>query len=76
MWVLATGYQCALRQGPRSPLTIGLQQWNLRATGINATPIYNLVIAGSLLAIVPIVAIFLSLQRYWQSGLAAGSVKA
>ena len=58
------------------PLTIGLQQWNLRATGINATPIYNLVITGSLLAIVPIVAVFLSLQRYWQSGLAAGSVKA
>lgn len=58
------------------PLTIGLQQWNLRATGVNATPIYNLVIAGSLLAIVPIVAVFLSLQRYWQSGLAAGSVKA
>lgn len=58
------------------PLTIGLQQWNLRATGVNATPIYNLVIAGSLLAIVPVVAIFLSLQRYWQSGLAAGSVKA
>ncbi|MBU4214742.1 MAG: carbohydrate ABC transporter permease [Actinobacteria bacterium] len=58
------------------PLTIGLQQWNLKATGISASPIYNLVITGSLLAIVPIVAIFLSLQRYWQSGLAAGSVKA
>ncbi|MCG2798917.1 MAG: carbohydrate ABC transporter permease [Cellulomonas sp.] len=58
------------------PLTIGLQQWNLKATGVSASPIYNLVITGSLLAIVPIVAIFLSLQRYWQSGLAAGSVKA
>jgi multiple sugar transport system permease protein len=58
------------------PLTIGLQQWNLRATGVSASPIYNLVITGSVLAIVPIVAIFLFLQRYWQSGLAAGSVKA
>lgn len=58
------------------PLTIGLQQWNLKATGVSASPIYNLVITGSLLAIVPIVAVFLSLQRYWQSGLAAGSVKA
>lgn len=58
------------------PLTIGLQQWNLQATGIPATPVYNLVITGSVLAIVPIVAIFLFLQRYWQSGLAAGSVKA
>lgn len=58
------------------PLTIGLQQWNLKATGVSASPIYNLVITGSLLAIVPIIAVFLSLQRYWQSGLAAGSVKA
>lgn len=29
VWVLATGYQCALRQGPRSPLTIGLHAFNL-----------------------------------------------
>ncbi|MCB2177771.1 MAG: carbohydrate ABC transporter permease [Actinomycetales bacterium] len=58
------------------PLTIGLQHWNLQATGVSSDPIYNLVITGSLLAIVPIVALFLALQRYWQSGLAAGSVKA
>ncbi len=32
-------------------------------------------ITGSLLAIVPIVIAFLVLQRYWQSGLTAGSVK-
>ena len=32
-------------------------------------------ITGSLLAIVPLVVAFLLLQRYWQSGLAAGSVK-
>ena len=38
-------------------------------------PIYNLVITGSLLTILPIVVPFLLLQRYWQSGLAAGSVK-
>ncbi|MFJ5835160.1 carbohydrate ABC transporter permease, partial [Streptomyces sp. NPDC093089] len=30
---------------------------------------------GSLLTIIPIVAVFLLLQRFWQSGLAAGSVK-
>jgi multiple sugar transport system permease protein len=33
------------------------------------------VITGSLITIVPIVAIFLFLQRFWQSGLSAGSVK-
>nr|WP_246604231.1 carbohydrate ABC transporter permease [Microbacterium marinilacus] len=57
------------------PLTIGLQQWNAQAVGVGATPIYNLVITGSLLALVPIMIVFLLLQRYWQGGLSAGSVK-
>ncbi len=57
------------------PLTVGLNQWNAQATGVGAQPIYNLVITGSLLTIIPIVVAFLFLQRYWQSGLSAGSVK-
>ena len=57
------------------PLTVGLSQWSAQATGVAAQPIYNLVITGSLLTIVPIVIAFLFLQRFWQSGLAAGSVK-
>ncbi len=57
------------------PLTLGLNQWNLQAIGVGSTPIFNLVITGSLLTIVPIIAIFLVLQRYWQSGLGAGGVK-
>jgi multiple sugar transport system permease protein len=57
------------------PLTVGLNQWNAQATGAAADPIYNLVLTGSLLAIIPIVIAFLVLQRFWQSGLTAGSVK-
>jgi multiple sugar transport system permease protein len=57
------------------PLTVGLNQWSAQATGVSAQPIYNLVITGSLLTIVPIVVAFLGLQRFWQSGLSAGSVK-
>ena len=57
------------------PLTVGLNQWNAQATGVGAQPIYNLVITGALLSIIPIVAAFLVLQRFWQSGLSAGSVK-
>jgi multiple sugar transport system permease protein len=57
------------------PLTLGLNQWNLQAIGVGSTPIFNLVITGSLLTIVPIIAVFLVLQRYWQSGLGAGGVK-
>ena len=58
------------------PLPIGLQLWNSQGAGIGADPIFNLVITGALLTIIPIVAAFLLMQRYWQSGLAAGSVKA
>ena len=57
------------------PLTVGLNQWNAQAVGVGAQPIYNLVITGALLSIIPIVAAFLVLQRFWQSGLSAGSVK-
>jgi len=57
------------------PLTVGLSQWSSQATGVSAQPIYNLVITGALITIIPIVVVFLILQRYWQSGLSAGSVK-
>ena len=57
------------------PLTVGLNQWSAQAIGAGSQPIYNLVIMGSLLTIVPIVIAFLLLQRFWQSGLTAGSVK-
>ena len=57
------------------PLTVGLNQWFAQAQGVSAQPIYNLVIMGSLLTIVPIIIAFLLLQRFWQSGLSAGSVK-
>lgn len=57
------------------PLTIGLNSWNQQALTAGGQPVFNLVVTGSLLTIVPLVAAFLLLQRYWQSGLAAGSVK-
>ncbi|MET7780458.1 carbohydrate ABC transporter permease [Streptomyces sp. NPDC005388] len=57
------------------PLTLGLDSWNSQAQTIGGDVIFNLVITGSLLTIVPLIAAFLLLQKYWQSGLAAGSVK-
>jgi len=58
------------------PLTVGLNQWNAQSTTVGGEPIYNLVITGSFLTIIPIVVAFLFLQKYWQSGLTAGGVKA
>lgn len=57
------------------PLTVGLNSWSAQALTAGGDVIFNLVITGSLLTIVPLVAAFLLLQRYWQSGLSAGSVK-
>lgn len=57
------------------PLTVGLNEWNAQSSTVGGQAIYNLVITGSLLTIVPIVIAFLFMQRYWQSGLTAGSVK-
>ena len=64
-----------LRDSDWYPLTIGLNSWNAQAATAGGEAIFNLVITGSLLTILPLIAAFLLLQRYWQSGLAAGSVK-
>lgn len=59
------------------PLTTGLNDIKLQtysAAG-GSQPLQNVILTGSLLTIIPLVIAFLFLQRYWQSGLAAGSVK-
>jgi len=58
------------------PVTVGLAQWNAQASGGGgAQAVFSLVITGSLVSVVPLAVAFLFLQRYWQSGLSAGSVK-
>ena len=60
------------------PITVGLASLGRPdrggGSGANSDTLV-LVVTGSLLSIVPLVVAFLLLQRYWQSGLAAGSVK-
>lgn len=58
------------------PLTVGLAQWNSSASaGGGASVIFSIVVAGALVAVVPVAIAFLLLQRYWQGGLTAGGVK-
>jgi multiple sugar transport system permease protein len=58
------------------PLTVGLAQWNsLASAGGGSQVVYSIVITGALVAIVPVAAAFLLLQRYWQGGLTVGGVK-
>ncbi len=59
------------------PLPVGLAQWQATAAGgSGAQALFSTVITGSLISIIPLVVAFLFLQRYWQSGLSAGGVKA
>ena len=60
------------------PVTVGLASWAAQAQNGGAgasSDMLPLVVTGSLISVVPLVIAFLLLQRYWQSGLATGSVK-
>lgn len=58
------------------PLTVGLNVW-MKMGGDATYHVVpnNMILTGSLIAIVPLIIAFLFLQRYWQSGLSAGAVK-
>ena len=56
------------------PLTVGLN--GLLNQGANQPAMYISVVTGALLSIVPLVVLFLALQRYWRVDLGAGAVKA
>ncbi|MEU8630440.1 carbohydrate ABC transporter permease [Streptomyces sp. NPDC048669] len=55
------------------PLSLGLYSWNTNTHG--EPSFYPLVVTGSLLAVIPLIVAFVSLQRHWKAGLTAGSVK-
>lgn len=57
----------------RFPLTVGL--YTLLAAGANQPSLYNLILTGTLLSIIPLIALFLTMQRYWRTDLAGGAVK-
>ena len=62
-----------LTSDDRFPVTVGL--YTMLNQG-NTTPVlYTLVITGALLAILPLVVLFLTLQRYWRVDLLSGAVK-
>lgn len=56
------------------PITVGLS--GLLNQGASAPALYTLVITGALLSVIPLILLFLLLQRFWRVDLAAGAVKA
>ena len=55
------------------PITLGLYEWNGQTARIPL--LQESVITGALVSIVPVIIVFVLLQRFWRTGLAAGSVK-
>jgi multiple sugar transport system permease protein len=55
------------------PLTVGL--YTLLNRGATAPALYSLVVTGSLLSIIPLIILFLALQRYWRTDITSGAVK-
>jgi multiple sugar transport system permease protein len=56
------------------PITVGLGDLSGRATSAGSTQIEPLLVTGGFITIVPLIALFLLLQRYWRGGALLGSL--
>jgi multiple sugar transport system permease protein len=66
-----------LRSQEYFPLPVGLAAWNQLAAsaGGGSRVLFPIVITGALVSIVPVIIVFLMLQRFWQGGLSIGALK-
>lgn len=62
-----------LSDDEKFPITLGLH--TLLEQGANTPALYTLVITGAFLAVFPLVALFLVIQRFWSLDLLSGAVK-
>ncbi|MGW7421599.1 carbohydrate ABC transporter permease [Streptomyces sp. NPDC054813] len=62
-----------LSDDEKFPLTLGL--YTLLEQGANTPALYTLVITGAFLAVLPLIALFLVIQRFWSLDLLSGAVK-
>ena len=62
-----------LSDDDKFPVTVGL--FTLLNQGQTVPALYSVVIIGVLISVLPLIALFLTLQRYWRLDLVSGSVK-
>ncbi len=63
-----------LRTPTLLPITVGLTQWQAHSNaGAGNEQLWNLITSGAFVSILPLVVLFVWLQRYWQSGITLGS---
>ncbi len=63
-----------LNSSDKFPVNLGLTVWNGLNTEGHAKLVYNLVLTGASISVIPLIVGFFVLQRYWRMGAAAGSV--
>ena len=56
------------------PLTVGIGVWATRAQNAGDERVFPLIVIGGLVTIIPLMLIFLVIQKYWKSGLLVGAV--
>lgn len=56
------------------PTTVGMGLWLQHAGNSGDTNLFPLLVMGGLITIIPMIALFALLQRYWRGGLLLGSV--
>jgi multiple sugar transport system permease protein len=56
------------------PLTVGLGLWTQRAQNSGDASMFPALVVGGLVTIVPLIGLFLLLQRYWRGGMLLGSI--
>ena len=58
------------------PVTVGLNNWQaLSNAGAGGEQVWNLIVTGAFVSVLPLIIAFLSLQKYWQGGLSLGALK-
>jgi multiple sugar transport system permease protein len=55
------------------PVTVGMGLWSQHAGNSGDNNLYPLIVMGGLVTIIPMIALFALLQRYWRGGLLLGS---
>jgi multiple sugar transport system permease protein len=64
-----------LSQDSLFPLTLGLNVWNSVSANSGGKPVYNLIVTGSMISVLPLLIAFIVLGKYWRGGLTAGASK-
>ncbi|MBT2234859.1 carbohydrate ABC transporter permease [Nonomuraea sp. NEAU-A123] len=63
-----------LRDQYKWPVMLGLYSW-LKVKVDTSTDLTGLVVVGSIISLIPMVALMISMRRYWRSGVTLGSLK-